>query len=84
MKKEERIQTLLKKIIEWSEDNTSGLIINKCNLRTLIEIFEDKIYSGKTVTKDMIEYKLPQFESDRGYLIKSSDILSVITMYKFK
>ena len=74
----EIVNKIVKQIIEWSTDNTAGLVMSKKNIRKTVNI----CIGNMNLSRNFIDVTMEQNESDRGYLVKTDDISSAIYPYK--
>jgi len=68
-------KNVVEKIILYSEDNSHGVILSKNAIKKIVSI----CYQNLThITEDFINQLLSKTNSSSGYLINSSDLLSVL------
>ena len=65
----------INELIELSEDNTSGIILNATGIDKVLTDCNN--YFG-TLNKDAIEYFMELHQTDNGYLLKSSDFSYIL------
>ena len=75
---EEKIKKIVDKLLEYSDDNTSGMLISTFNLYKIVEKFF-YINPDKSQYDSFFEKSLTEYESiRRGHLIKVSDFMCAI------
>jgi hypothetical protein len=78
-----RIKKMTDQLIEWSEDNTAGLIMS----RPMIWKLTYYLWNHRLIISDIdIDELMGDLESERGFLMKASDFkgLIEIEMNKYK
>jgi hypothetical protein len=71
-----------KQIIEWSKENSSGMIMNGSSVRSaIVETWEASV-SFKKITRELIDDIISDNESDIGFLVKTSDFVSALEMFE--
>jgi len=65
---------LVNKVVEYSEENSSGMILGKYGIEQVIKFlnFKDEISILD------VDIKISEYESSTGYLVKASDFLSLM------
>ena len=66
----------INEIIEWSKGNTAGTILNKEAIKTVVYT----IWSADNVTIDYIDYLLDKYQTDSGYMVKATNIHSILKL----
>ena len=72
-----KTQQITNQIIEWSEDNSSGLIMSEHSIKTLTRFL---LFHSIDLYNDSIDELMGQLESEIGYLIKASDFRNAIEL----
>ena len=71
-----RIERIVQKIIEWSEENTSGTIMSsRCIYLAVRQI--DNHFNSKSIDSIIADY-----ESESGYLVQQRDFVSAFEVFK--
>jgi len=74
----EILNKIVNQIIDWSDENTAGLVISRDNIRkTVISII-----NKRNLQLEFINNVMGENESERGFLVKASDFREVISEYK--
>lgn len=76
---------VVQQIVDWSEDNTSGTILSKKAIQTIVRqccnnpfLFKDDLDIMNTTA--FVEHLITENESTRGFLVKTSDVLQSLQL----
>lgn len=72
-----RIERIVQKIIEWSEENTSGTIMSAENIYLTVRKIDNIINCTRSIDRIIADY-----ESESGYLVQQRDFVSAFELFK--